>query len=665
MLATAMCNTFSTCNRNVAGTDLNLLALMHTLKPETQQLCCALAEHIGSATADSNPSTPVGRQTSPTSPSQLVSQTVAVSAATATTAVSQFPFNPSVNSIMNRSLPTTLQLAETRPPIDLFVPSPVLPFHPTNFAMTAAIINALSANSTAVGMHLLPACSPLLQLAIRQALSECLSSLGPLTIQGDLEICVGSGRNPTQSTHSLTVLRFNDYVRNRRPSQCIDSHLNVTANSVGSTDTHPAVQGGGESWDAAYTDTASQVNSGSSRRKSLNPSKCSLGEDSRCSASNHLNPTPSPTVLVDPTIRPHSGPTSPSTDSGVLDLSHNGSLAGSAPITPLKGLGVHSEPDQRILEAYQKQLSAFGRLQAVWSKASIAYGSCRDMEFTPLNAISTTSIPSSYPVSICGPLSAPSSPAKVQCRDRGPGRPEHCGRACTLRRPNSNRRFPCNQCREEFPSLHTLEEHTMFRHGAYRCHICRAKFTQRSNLQRHALKHVGFKPFECRVCCKAYYRKDHLMRHMEMSHPGHAPRENITVHLTSSESLEFLNRSFPARTVADSASNGSVYESGEDTRMDLGNLRHPDDEDIIHRANSAPSTSGSSPYREELFPDNSHSHLKESEFNLRVVPDAATSPRQATTPVQPMENRHISTTTDETQKMEVDANESTEFYGTI
>ncbi len=91
----------------------------------------------------------------------------------------------------------------------------------------------------------------------------------------------------------------------------------------------------------------------------------------------------------------------------------------------------------------------------------------------------------------------------------------------------------------------------MATHGSYRCHVCQAKFTQRSNLQRHALKHVGFKPFECRVCGKAYFRKDHLMRHMEVGHPGYAPRENINVYLTSSESLDFLHGQVaPPSTVA-------------------------------------------------------------------------------------------------------------------
>ncbi|KAM3181238.1 hypothetical protein ACTXT7_014762 [Hymenolepis weldensis] len=111
------------------------------------------------------------------------------------------------------------------------------------------------------------------------------------------------------------------------------------------------------------------------------------------------------------------------------------------------------------------------------------------------------------------------------------------------RRSTAGRRnFPCNQCNEmEFHSLQQLEEHTMQTHGSYRCHICGCSFTQRSNLQRHALKHVGFKPFQCGICLQGYYRKDHLMRHMIVNHPTVDPRENIQVFLSSSQSLDYLN----------------------------------------------------------------------------------------------------------------------------
>ncbi|VDL55296.1 unnamed protein product [Hymenolepis diminuta] len=104
------------------------------------------------------------------------------------------------------------------------------------------------------------------------------------------------------------------------------------------------------------------------------------------------------------------------------------------------------------------------------------------------------------------------------------------------------RNFPCNQCNKmQFYSLQQLEQHTKIAHGSYRCHVCSRTFTQRSNLQRHALKHVGFKPFQCSICLQGYYRKDHLMRHMEINHPTFDPRENIKVILSSSQSLEYLN----------------------------------------------------------------------------------------------------------------------------
>ncbi|VDP13647.1 unnamed protein product [Echinostoma caproni] len=110
----------------------------------------------------------------------------------------------------------------------------------------------------------------------------------------------------------------------------------------------------------------------------------------------------------------------------------------------------------------------------------------------------------------------------------------------------SNRRFGksflCNQCRRDFASLSLLCAHTFAVHRCFRCTICDAQFTQRSNLQRHSLRHVGFKPFICKVCDKAYYRKDHLVRHIELSHPGRDPRLSLTVKLSSAECLDYLER---------------------------------------------------------------------------------------------------------------------------
>ncbi|CAL8101928.1 unnamed protein product [Calicophoron daubneyi] len=110
------------------------------------------------------------------------------------------------------------------------------------------------------------------------------------------------------------------------------------------------------------------------------------------------------------------------------------------------------------------------------------------------------------------------------------------------RRLAHSRRFTCNQCRKNFGSLAELNRHTLEAHNSFKCTICSAHFTQRSNLQRHSLKHVGFKPFTCNLCRKEYYRKDHLVRHIEVTHPNHDPKMNITVHLTSSECLDYLDR---------------------------------------------------------------------------------------------------------------------------
>nr|CDS26433.1 zinc finger protein [Hymenolepis microstoma] len=112
----------------------------------------------------------------------------------------------------------------------------------------------------------------------------------------------------------------------------------------------------------------------------------------------------------------------------------------------------------------------------------------------------------------------------------------------SIRKSCELRQFRCNQCDGLFNSLRDLECHTLAVHCGFRCHLCKKPFTQRSNLQRHALKHVDFKPFECVLCEKAYYRKDHLTRHMQKTHPFHPVGEGIRVKLRSSESLDYLRR---------------------------------------------------------------------------------------------------------------------------
>ncbi|THD25922.1 Zinc finger protein [Fasciola hepatica] len=477
-----------------------------------------------------------------------------------------------------------------------------------NFAMTAAITSALSSNSSIVGSQVLPACSPLLQLAVRQALSQCLPHFSQLNIQGHLEISGGS----TQAVQSATVLKFNDVNGIQSPTSPVvsmaekpimngfsASELSIpctspvaTSNLASTTTTNSIAYTAGNEL-SHDTSQSSQFGASSSRRKSTNPIKCTLPENAPGSGLN-LSPTSGVSNggnnnSTSPLIPPgRSSPNSPSTDSGVLDLSRNGSLAGSAPITPLKDLSLtHNasvEPTEQmgriqLLESYQKQLAAFSQYHSVWNKTML-FGALDPRVNGEVTAPVHSSGQSSslfHPASN-GALSAPNSPIKSIRRQRmntgcnlvaggatGNGTSSAHRLSNSVRRPSSNRRFPCNQCREEFPSLHTLEEHTMCQHGTYRCHICKAQFTQRSNLQRHALKHVGFKPFECRVCSKAYYRKDHLMRHMEMGHPGYTPRENITVHLTSSESLDYLNRSITQHGLGLSSESEPAGAAGQTT----------------------------------------------------------------------------------------------------
>ncbi|TNN20240.1 Zinc finger protein [Schistosoma japonicum] len=427
----------------------------------------------------------------------------------------------------------------------------------TNFSLTASLTKAISSNTNSIGSQLLPICTPLLQLAVRQALAECFPNHIQLNIKGRLDISVNTiNNNAENSSISSTILNFND------DNQELMTKLPNFLNDLQQGDINPVLQ---KLVNIPYSQHST------SRRKPLHPSKCYLsdvftGNNDRYENNNIDNGNNFNSLRNYQSVSPllsTSSPTSPSSDSGVLDLSHGGSLADSAPITPLKEIHISSNNylnnfnsddrkhnfnlrdqleqfdaqfnrEKEILESYKKQLAAFNHIQAVWKMST-------SNTETSLNPSLKPEFNEHDDLVIQKPNSEPSTPGKTGRRGRiGNGL---TGRFTTIRRPSTNRRFPCNQCKEEFPSLHTLEQHTLSQHGTYRCHICQAQFTQRSNLQRHALKHVGFKPFECRVCSKAYYRKDHLMRHMEMGHPGFTPRDNITVHLTSSESLDFLTRS--------------------------------------------------------------------------------------------------------------------------
>nr|CDS26434.1 zinc finger protein [Hymenolepis microstoma] len=162
------------------------------------------------------------------------------------------------------------------------------------------------------------------------------------------------------------------------------------------------------------------------------------------------------------------------------------------------------------------------------------------MKLFQLNLFPSTSLPLFQPTAINSTMSSsiqfqPYSVASSPKKQRRFG-------GTLVQKPFGVRQFRCNQCDCIFGSLRNLDCHTHETHGGYKCHLCKKPFTQRSNLQRHALKHVDFKPFECSLCKKAYYRKDHLMRHMQKTHPYHPADESIQVKLRTSESLDYLRQ---------------------------------------------------------------------------------------------------------------------------
>lgn len=115
----------------------------------------------------------------------------------------------------------------------------------------------------------------------------------------------------------------------------------------------------------------------------------------------------------------------------------------------------------------------------------------------------------------------------------------------------------CRQCGFHFDSFDVLSEHNEAVHSVFTCPHCHKTFTSRSNLERHARLHTGFKPYICAICQKAFSRKDHLSNHSAKHaykcgncNKRYADKPNLATHFTYEHDsiltncCEFCNKGF-------------------------------------------------------------------------------------------------------------------------
>ncbi|XP_064461968.1 zinc finger and SCAN domain-containing protein 22-like [Ornithodoros turicata] len=84
--------------------------------------------------------------------------------------------------------------------------------------------------------------------------------------------------------------------------------------------------------------------------------------------------------------------------------------------------------------------------------------------------------------------------------------------------------FRCVQCALVFVSEELLGDHQRsrrhYRSGKHRCRFCGFTSDHAGSVRRHEVTHTGKKPFECRVCSRAFTRKTGLEKHVSAVHEG-------------------------------------------------------------------------------------------------------------------------------------------------
>ncbi|CAG9824551.1 unnamed protein product [Phaedon cochleariae] len=94
---------------------------------------------------------------------------------------------------------------------------------------------------------------------------------------------------------------------------------------------------------------------------------------------------------------------------------------------------------------------------------------------------------------------------------------------------SNDRQYRCDQCGKEFRQKNSLNIHLTRTHGIgnakipikerkHPCHICHARFYDKSKLARHIRTHSGLKPFACFACERKFNDKSYLKQHLKNSH---------------------------------------------------------------------------------------------------------------------------------------------------